>query len=704
MCLVCLFMFIVLVVCCVSVFVVGVDLVLYGCLFGWVMLQFYQFVFKVDLCQVDFFGYMVIIVKLLQVFDYVWLYGVDLKVFKVVVIDVVGKIVVGKYVVVVLKEGVVCIDFGCMLKLQIIILVIDYFVLFNQQLQGLYKVSYEGQFYVMMQMELISVCYVFFGFDEFGIKMLFDIIFIVLKDENVVVNIVQVKEVDDGNGWKMFIFLQIKLLLIYLVVFGVGLWDIVNGLDIKLDDYCIIVLLLCGVVVKGEGYCMQYVFSEILSIIYVLEDYYGFGYLWDKFDLLVVLDFFVGVMENLGLVIFCDWLLLFDLDFLVQYVCGLFNVIVYELVYQWIGDIVIIVWWNDIWFNEVFVIWMQQKVMMKVYLEYCVDLDCICGVQGVMNNDSLVSVCKICQEIIGNGDIMIVFDGIIYQKGVVVLGMFENYVMLVVFQQGMCVYIQVYKFGNVIVDDLVDLIVQVVDKGVDFKNVFKSFFNQFGVFYVQMKLEQKDGQIILYLSQSCYLLVGFIGDSVCVWGVLVCVCYGIVDGSKVSCEMFDKVQGLMMLVGVSNLIWVMFNVGVQGYYCFGMIKVDFVMLGKQIGLLVDIEQLVYVDVVSVSFCYGDIDVGDVLVVFKLLVVFKIDEVVIVLLGIFEWIWGQFVSIDVQCVKFIVWVKDVYLLWFELLGYCCKVGEVDGDLLMCSMLVNFFGMDVKLLVVCVELFK
>ena len=45
---------------------------------------------------------------------------------------------------------------------------------------------------------------------------------------------------------------------------------------------------------------MQHVLGETPSIIHALEDYYGFGYPWDKLDLLAAPDFAAGAMENAG--------------------------------------------------------------------------------------------------------------------------------------------------------------------------------------------------------------------------------------------------------------------------------------------------------------------------------------------------------------------------------------------------------------------
>lgn len=697
-------MFTALAACCASAFAAGADSVPHGRLPGWAMPQSYQLAFKVDPRQADFSGHTVITVKLSQASDHVWLHGADLKVSKVAVTDAAGKTAAGKYVAVAPKEGVARIDFGRTLKPQTITLAIDYSAPLNQQLQGLYKVSHEGQPYAMTQMEPISARYAFPGFDEPGIKTPFDITLTVPKDENAVANTAQVKEVDDGDGWKTLTFSQTKPLPTYLVAFGVGPWDIVNGPDIKPDDYRTTVLPLRGVAAKGEGHRMQHVLSETPSIIHALEDYYGFGYPWDKLDLLAAPDFSAGAMENPGLVTFRDWLLLLDPDSPAQYVRGSFNVTAHELAHQWTGDTVTTAWWNDIWLNEAFATWMQQKVTMKVHPEYRADLDRIRGAQGAMNNDSLVSARKIRQEITGNGDIMTAFDGITYQKGAAVLGMFENYVTPAVFQQGMRAYIQAHKFGNATADDLVDSIAQAADKGADFKNAFKSFLNQSGVPYVQTKLEQKGGQTILHLSQSRYLPVGSTGDSARVWGVPVCVRYGTADGSKVSCEMLDKAQGSMVLAGASNPTWVMPNAGAQGYYRFGMTKADLASLGKQIGSLADTEQLAYADAVAASFRHGDIDAGDALAALKPLAASKTDEVATAPLGTFEWIWGQLASTDAERAKLTTWAKDAYLPRLESLGYRRKAGEADGDSLMRSTLANFLAMDVKLPAVRAELLK
>jgi alanyl aminopeptidase len=676
----------------------------HGRLPGWAQPESYQLDFKVDPRQQDFSGTTVIKVKLTQASDHLWLHGRELKVGKVTVTDAAGKAHAAKYVEVAPKEGVVRIDFGGTLKPQELTLAFNYTAPLNQQLQGLYKVSHEGQPYAMTQMEPISARFAFPGFDEPGFKTPFDVRLTIPNDEVGVANTKQVKEEKAGDGWKRLTFSTTKPLPTYLVAFGVGPWDVVKGLDILPSQYRNEKLELRGVAAKGEGHRMQHVLGETPSIIHTLEDYYGFGYPWDKLDLLAAPDFSAGAMENAGLVTFRDWLLLIDPDSPANYVRGSFNVTAHELAHQWTGDTVTLAWWDDLWLNEAFATWMQQKVTQKVHPEYRADLDRVRGAQGAMNGDSLVTTRKIRQPITGNGDIETAFDSITYQKGAAVLGMFEGYVGEATFQQGMRAYIQEHKFGNATADDLIGAIAKAADKGDNFKQAFKSFLNQPGVPYVQTQLTQEGGKTVLKLSQSRYLPTGSKGDDKQVWGVPMCVRYGTASGSKVSCELLDQATGSMVLEGASKGTWVLPNANGSGYYRFAMAKGDLSNLGNQIGKLDDAEQLAYADAVYASFKHGDIDAGDVLAALKPLTSSKTREVAIAPLTTFNWIYRNLAQTDAERAKLAAWAKAAYLPRMQQLGYQRKANAADSDSLLRSTLADELALTVKLPEVRAELLK
>ncbi|MEO7050651.1 MAG: M1 family metallopeptidase [Rhodanobacter sp.] len=692
--LVCPLVFTALTTCCAAAFAASAEQAPQGRLPGWAVPQSYQIAFKVDPAQQDFSGTTTIKVKLTRASDHLWLDGKELKVSKVTIIDAAGTVHDGKYVDVDPKAGVVRVDFGSILQPQALSLKFEYSAPLNAQLQGLYKVSAKGQPYAMTQMEPISARFAFPGFDEPGFKTPFDISLTIPSNEVGVANTQQVSETPAGKGWKTVTFAPTLPLPTYLVAFGVGPWSIANAPDISPNAYRSKPLPLRGIASAGQAQRMQHVLGETPSIIHALENYYGYGYPFDKLDLLAAPDFSAGAMENAGLVTFRDWFLLLDKDSPARNVRRSFVVNAHELAHQWTGDTVTLKWWNDIWLNEAFATWMEQKVTMEVHPEYRADLDRVSGSEGAMDSDSLVSARSIRQPITGNGDIVTAFDGITYQKGAGVIAMFENYVGEKTFQKGMRAYIHTHALGNATASDLVGAIATAAGKGEAFKHAFNSFLDQSGVPYVQTKLVQKDGKTVLQLTQDRYLPLGSKGDAQRLWGVPVCVRYGTADGSKVGCEMLDKASGSMVLAGASQPTWIMPNANASGYYRFSMGKPQLVDLTAHVGKLSDAEQLAYADAIGASFSRGDLDAGDVLAAFKPLTASKIREVATAPLDQVEWIYQYEARTDAQRARLTAWVKEAYLPRLEQLGYQRKAGESDDAPLLRSALANALAFDYK----------
>ena len=680
--------------CCGAVFAAGADQAPQGKLPAWAVPQSYQLAFKVDPAQQDFSGTTTIKLKLTQAADHVWLDGNALKVSRVTITDAAGKQHSGTYTVAEAKAGVVRVGFGSTLQPQDLTMRLDYTAPLNAQLQGLYKVSAKGQPYAMTQMEPISARFAFPGFDEPRFKTPFDISITIPDDQTAVANTMQVREVPAAKGWKTLTFAQTKPLPTYLVAFAVGPWDIAKAPDIAPGTWRSTPLQLRGVAPAGEAHRMAHVLSETPSIIHALENYYGFGYPFDKLDLLAAPDFSAGAMENPGLVTFRDWLLLLDKDSPARNVRGSFNVTAHELAHMWTGDTVTMAWWDDLWLNEAFATWMQGKVTAQVHPEYRADLDRVRGAQRAMGGDSLVTTRKIRQPIENNGDIETAFDGITYQKGASVLGMFEGFVGDQTFQQGMRAYIQAHKFGNATATDLVDAIATAAGQGDRFKQAFMSFLNQPGVPYVQTEIVEQGGKTMLKLSQSRYLPYGSKGDTQHVWGVPMCVRYGTAEGSKVSCELFDQAHGTLTLADASQPTWVMPNANGLGYYRFAMNAHDLAQLAAHVAELGDAEQLAYADAVAASFRRGDVNAAAALAALRPLTRSTVREVAIAPLDTFEWIRTRLASTAAQHARLAAWATSAYLPRMQQLGYVRKAGETDDDALLRSSLASFLALDVK----------
>ncbi|SEK71137.1 alanyl aminopeptidase [Pseudoxanthomonas sp. GM95] len=688
--------------CCASAF--AAEETPTGRLPTWAQPQDYALDLKIDPSQDKFSGTTTIRVKLTQASDHLWIDGKELSVDKVTVTAAGGKPKPAKYVQADAQTGVARIEFGSTLQPQELTLTIAYTAPFNGELEGLYKVTYEGKPYAMTQMEPVSARFAFPSFDEPAFKTPYDIKLTIPSDLQGVANTAQVKETAAGKGWKTLTFSRTLPLPTYLIAFAVGPWDVVDGPGITATPQRTGTLPLRGVAPHGKGPRMKIALDSTPVIIHTLEDYYGFGYPWDKLDQLAAPDFSAGAMENAGLVTYRDFLLLLDENSATRYKRSSFNVIAHELAHQWTGDTVTMAWWNDLWLNESFATWMQQKVTMKVHPEYRADLDRVLGAQGAMSGDGLVATRKMRQEITGNGDIENAFDGITYQKGASVLGMFESYVGEDTFQKGMRQYIQTHKFANATADDLVSAIATAAGKGADFTAAFNSFLDQPGVPYVHTEVTDAKGQVVLKLTQKRYLPLGSTGDSAKTWGVPVCVRYQTAGGSDKTCTLLSAASGTLALPGAKKGGWVMPNAGAAGYYRIGLDAKALKTLTASVPQLSDTEQLAYGDGLDASFSLGELNPAQLLAALKPLTLSKVPEVSGVPTDSLSWLYSRLAKTDAQRAALTTWAQDAYLPRLQQLGYVRKTGEEGTDTLQRAQLAGFLGMTMKVPAARAELLK
>lgn len=657
----------------------------------WAVPESYALSLKTDPSQPGYTGTVTIKVDLKQASDYLWLHGKDLKVSKVTVTDARGRVAEGHYAEVAPKAGVARIDFGTHLAPQDITLNIAFSAPYNQTLQGYYKVVFAGNAYAMTQMEPISARLAFPCFDEPGFKVPLTLSLTVPDAEKAVANTAEAATKQLGNGWKTITFQPTKPLPTYLYAWAVGPWDIVDGPTIPPSQWRSTPIPVRGIAVKGKGDLLKRALAMAPAIIEHEEAYYGFGYPFGKLDLAALPDFSAGAMENAGLITFRDYLLQLDANASPSQVRSVFNVEAHEMAHQWTGDTVTLEWWNDIWLNESFATWMQQKVEQEIHPEWRGDLARIEGGQGAMGNDALASARMIRQPITGNGDIQTAFDGITYQKGAAVLGMFENYVGPAVFQKGMRAYIKAHAFGNATAGDLVDAIATAAGKGDAFKAAFKSFLNQNGVPMVATALHcDPKGGAFLSLAQSRYLPLGSTGDTNRQWGIPVCARFP----NGVQCQLLSDKTGVMKVAGGQCPAWYVPNADGVGYYHYDMAKADRAALTKVIAQRNDGEQLAYADAIDASFARGDADAGEVLAAMRELAPSKVRQIALAPLGTVGWIYDHEARTAAQKSVVRDAVAKAYRPRLEALGYQRRAGEPADAVLLRGELASTLALEFK----------
>ena len=657
----------------------------------WAVPQSYDLAITSDPDKSGYSGTVTIVLDLKKASNHVWLHGKDLKVSSVTVTDADGRTYSAKYAEAAPKVGVARIDFGSTMQPQKLSLKMVFSAPFNATLQGYYKVVFAGNAYAMTQMEPISARLAFPCFDEPGFKAPLTLSLTIPAADKAVANAAEASDKPAGKGWKTVTFETTKPLPTYLYAWMVGPWDIVNGPTIPANQWRSTPVPLRGIATKGNGPKLERALAMAPAIIEHEEAYYHFGYPFGKLDLAALPDFSAGAMENAGLITYRDFLLQLDKDASPSQVRGVFNTEAHEMAHQWTGDTVTLEWWNDIWLNEAFATWMQQKIEGEIHPDWHAHLERIEGGEGAMSNDSLVSARMIRQPITGNGDIETAFDGITYQKGAAVLGMFENFVGPEVFQKGMDAYIKAHAFGNANAVDLVDAIASAAGKGEAFKHAFNSFLDQNGVPLVKTKLDcTSKGDAVVHLSQSRYLPLGSSGDANRLWGIPVCTQFP--NGTR--CQLLNSRTAEMKVQGGKCPAWYMANANGDGYYRVEMAKADQAALTKVIAQRADGEQLAYADSIDAAFHRGDLDAAQALSAMRELAPSKVRQIALAPLSTVGWIYAHEAQTEAQKSAVRAAIAKAYLPRLQALGYQRRAGESADDVLMRGELASMLGLGVK----------
>jgi puromycin-sensitive aminopeptidase len=191
------------------------------------------------------------------------------------------------------------------------------------------------------------------------------------------------------------------------------------------------------------------------AVLPLLEDYFGQPYAYGKLDQIGVPDFEAGAMENAGAITFREVALLLDpatAPLTVQKRVA--EVITHELAHQWFGNLVTMVWWDDLWLNEAFATWMAYKIVDQWRPDWRVWMDFEVGKGAALHLDALRSSHPIRAEIHNAEEAGEAFDAITYEKGGAILRMIEAWLSADRFRDGIRLYMRRHREANATADDL----------------------------------------------------------------------------------------------------------------------------------------------------------------------------------------------------------------------------------------------------------
>ena len=433
----------------------------------------------------------------------------------------------------------------------------DYTAGFRDGAEGLFRSKVGDDWYAWTQMEPIDARRMFPGFDEPGFKTPFAVTVTAPRTAKVFGNAPELSAKAAG-AMTVHRFAPTKPLPTYLVALGVGPFDVVDA-SVPANAVRKSPLAFRVIATKGQRPRMDYAATEAPKLLGLLEDYFGIAYPYEKLDFLAS-PIQGGAMENAGLIIFEDSLILLDKDAPFSQLRGFGEVAAHEMAHQWFGDLVTPTWWTDIWLNESFAEWMGKNTADRWRPDLGIAASELDDAFGAMDTDALGKGRPIRQPIVASAEVGSAFDAITYQKGAQVVSMFENYVGAEVFRSGVRRHLTRFAYRNASADDFFASVGAAAN---DPKVVpaMRTFTDQTGVPVVRVG----DGERSVSLTQSRYRPLGVAPAPAQRWTIPMCLARG--EGR--ACTLLDQpAAAIPAVIGTAPALVPNANGG--GYYRFSL--------------------------------------------------------------------------------------------------------------------------------------
>ncbi len=331
----------------------------------------------------------------------------------------------------------------------------------NNELRGFYLSKTARRNYAVTQFESTDARRAFPCFDEPAMKATFDLTLTIDKGDTAISNGPVVGDAPGPGADKHTVtFGATPKMSTYLLAFEVGDFQCVRGAE---DG---VALRVCAT--PSQVAYTSYALNVARFALHYYDNYFGIHFPLKKLDLVGIPDFEAGAMENFGDITFRET------DLLVDPKTATFDAereatiaIVHEMAHQWFGDLVTMQWWDNLWLNEGFATWMENKCTAAMHPGWQMPQFVAADEQRTFDLDALPTTRAIRAKADTPEQIDQMFDGIAYGKAGAVLRMIENYEGAEIFRQGVHNYLAAHEYGNATAEDFWNAQTAVSHKPID---------------------------------------------------------------------------------------------------------------------------------------------------------------------------------------------------------------------------------------------
>ncbi len=389
---------------------------------------------------------------------------------------------------------------------------IHYTGILNNRLRGFYLSKGAHRNYAVTQFESTDARRAFPSFDEPAFKATYDIALVVDSDDTAISNNPIESDVPGpGEGKHTLKFFTTPKMSTYLVAFLVGDFQCSSG---ESDG---IAIRTCATPDKVA--LTPYSLDVAKYALHYYNNYFGIPYPLKKLDLIALPDFEAGAMENFGAITFRETALLVDPKTAsINSEKRVAEDITHEMAHQWFGDLVTMQWWDNVWLNEGFATWMENKPVAAMHPEWNIDQDVATNLDDTMNLDAGPTTHPIRARADTRDEIEEMFDGISYGKAGNVLLMVENFLGPETFRQGVHNYLAAHLYANATAEDFWNAQTTTSHKPVD--KIMESLVAQPGVPQIIFG-QEANGQVAVE-QKRFFLTPGIVANPAQRWTVPIC--------------------------------------------------------------------------------------------------------------------------------------------------------------------------------------
>jgi alanyl aminopeptidase len=552
---------------------------------------------------------------------------------------------------------------------------------FNTRATSLYRLQTGGDWYAFTQFEAVDARGAFPCWDEPAFKIPFQVT-LVVPHRHLAVSNSPVESLSVEGAAATVVFKPTPPLPAYLLAIATGPLEAVPIPGMSVPGRV--------VTVKGASALAAEAARVTPKLVAGLEAYFGRPYPFAKLDLLAVPEFWPGAMENAGAVTFADSVLLVDPRAAsVAQRRTLIEFTAHELAHMWFGDLVTMAWWDDLWLNESFASWMEEKVAQEAYPELHLDVGAVQSVQRALSTDARNASRAIRAPVDSVDNLLQSADELTYEKGRAVLGMIEAWVGPEAFQRGVRDYLAAHEWKNATAADLWTALSTAAHR--DVRGPMESFLDQPGVPIVSAELIE--GGRAVRLTQSRFANAGATPPTPTLWRVPVTLKYTDGDATRTTTVLLGaRAQDVKLRADNLPVVWIHPNASERGYYRWKVAPVLLRTTAENATRRLDARERVgFVGNLSALLDGGLVSGADYL---RALAHFGRDpepDVVQAVLGALAKVRRAFVTDDVRG-PFASYVRRTLGPALDRIGLSRREGEPEGDTALRSGLLLWLGRD------------